>query len=117
MFYLFFFQDVFKLPILTVLSKICKKTYVLFGSGAMHSPYALFQKHSRANNDGKNIGMFRSAGTRMGGEIIALMRLYRLKEAFMQTLQSQDFIKLKVSYHKKISIVIALINTNSFYKR
>jgi hypothetical protein len=53
-----FFQDVFKLPILSVLSKIVKKTYVLFGSGAMHGPYAIFQKHSRANNGGRNIGMF-----------------------------------------------------------
>jgi hypothetical protein len=92
-----FFQDVFKLPILCALSKIVKKTYILFGSGAMHAPYALFQKHSRANNEGKNIGMFRSAGTRMGGEVIALMRLLRLKEAFLQTLQSPEFIKLKVS--------------------
>jgi hypothetical protein len=53
-----FFQDVFKFPILSTLSKIVKKTHVLFGSGAMHSPYAIFQKHSRANNGGKNFGMF-----------------------------------------------------------
>jgi hypothetical protein len=42
--------------------------------------------------------MFCSTGTRMGGEVIALMRMYRLKDSFLQTLQSQDFIKLKVSW-------------------
>jgi hypothetical protein len=93
------FQDCFKLPILSVLSKIAKKTYMLFSSGAMHLPYALFQKHSRANNNGKNIGMFRLAGTRMGGEVIALMRMFRLKPAFLQTIQSQEFNKLKVIWY------------------
>jgi hypothetical protein len=53
MFYLVF-QDCFKLPILSILSKMVRKTYLLFGSGAMHAPYAIFQKHSR-----------------MGGEVIA----------------------------------------------
>jgi hypothetical protein len=91
-----FFQDLFKLPILSVLSKIVRKAYVLFGSGAMHVPYALFQKHSQANNDGENIGMFQSAGTRMGGKVIALMHMHRIKDSFLQTIQSQDFIKLKV---------------------
>jgi hypothetical protein len=92
-----FFQDCFKLPILSVMSKIVKKTYVLFGSGAMHTPYALFQKHSKIHNNGKNIGMFRSAGTRMGGEVIALMRMLRLKPAFLATIQSPEFTKLTVS--------------------
>jgi hypothetical protein len=92
-----FFQDAFKLPILAVMSKIVKKTYVLFGSGAMHQPYALFQKHSKIHNNGKNIGMFRSAGTRMGGEVIALMRMLRLQQAFLATIQSPEFIKLTVS--------------------
>jgi hypothetical protein len=41
--------------------------------------------------------MFRSAGTRMAGEVIALMRMWRLKDAFFQTIQSQEFIKLKVT--------------------
>jgi hypothetical protein len=62
----------------------------------MHSPYSIFQKHSRANNGGKNIGMLQSAGTRLGGEVIALMRMLRLKDAFIQTVLSQDFLKLKV---------------------
>jgi hypothetical protein len=80
-----------------VLSQIANKMYILFGTGAMHGPYALFQKYLKANNDGKNIGMFHSAGTRMGGEVITLIRMYRLKDSFLHTLQSQDFIKLEVS--------------------
>jgi hypothetical protein len=31
-----FSQDCFKLPVLSVLSQIVKKTYILFGSGSMH---------------------------------------------------------------------------------
>jgi hypothetical protein len=38
------FQDVFKFPILSTLSKIVKKTYILFGSGAMHSPHTRYSK-------------------------------------------------------------------------
>jgi hypothetical protein len=67
----------------SALSQIVKKTYPFFGSGAMHGPYALFQKYLKENNNGKNIGMFCSTGTRMGGEVIALMRMYRLKDSFL----------------------------------
>jgi hypothetical protein len=39
----------------------------VFGSGAMHSPYALFQRHARAFNNGRPIGLLRESVTRMAG--------------------------------------------------
>ena len=62
----------------------------------MHAPYAIFQKYSRTFNNGRNIGLIRAAQTRMGGEAIALQRLLRLQEPLQQTIESTDFIKLKV---------------------
>ena len=93
-----FFQDCFKSSVLNCFVKISRKTYGVFGSGSMHAPYAIFQKYSRTFNNGKNIGFLRAAQTRMGGEAIALQRLLRLKEPLQQTLDSTDFVKLKVSF-------------------
>ena len=93
-----FFQDIFKTPVLHFFVKLSRKIYSVFGSGAMHSPYAIFQKYSKNHNSGKNIGLIRAAQTRMGGEAIALQRLLRLKEPLQQTIMSNEFVKLKVSF-------------------
>ena len=90
-----FFSDCFKSKVLEFFVNISRKLYAVFGSGAMHAPYAIFQKYSKVYNSGKNIGLIRAAETRMGGEAIALQRLLRLKEPLQQTVESTDFIKLK----------------------
>jgi hypothetical protein len=95
-----FFQDCFKLPIVNTLHKIERKAYKLFGSGAQHAPYAIFQKYCKLINNGKSIGLIRPAGNRMAGAAIALMRAYRLKNAFINTLNSHEFISLKVRQKK-----------------
>jgi hypothetical protein len=41
--------------------------YRVFGSGAMHSLHALFQRHARAFNNGRPIGLLRASDTRMAG--------------------------------------------------
>ena len=106
-----FFQDCFNLPLLLTLSKICKKAYAVFGSGSMHAPYCIFQKYSKLHNSGKNIGLFRSAGTRMGGEAIALMRLLRLKDPLIQTISSPEFKAHtnKVSYSSSFMMYFCLL--------
>ncbi len=91
-----FFKDCFESKVLYVFVKLSRKFYSVFGSGAMHGPYAIFQKYSRIYNNGKNIGLLRAAQTRMAGEAIALQRLLRLKEPLQQTVESMEFIKLKV---------------------
>lgn len=92
-----FFQDCFKTKVLNVFVKLSRKMYAVFGSGAMHAPYAIFQKYSKIYNNGKNIGLIRVAETRMAGQAISLQRLLRLKEPLQQTIESTEFIKLRVS--------------------
>jgi len=53
-----FFNDVFKNRELQTFIKISRIFYKVFGSGAMHIPYAAFQKHSKNhNNNGCKIGL------------------------------------------------------------
>lgn len=50
-----FFSDVFRFPEVNALYQIAKRTYKIFGSGAQHQPYAIFQKYSKRHNDGKTL--------------------------------------------------------------
>ena len=90
-----YFNDIFKIPEICIFMKLCKLMYKHFGSGAMHAPYAIFQKFAKDHNHGKNIGLVRAADTRMGGHIIALVRLMHLKPALMSTVTSAEYGKLK----------------------
>ena len=69
-----FYQDPFQMPEFDVLKRFNRSLYRCFGSGAMHLPYAVFQKHSKDHNKGQNIGLICAADTRMGGHVISLMR-------------------------------------------
>ena len=102
-----FFKDCFESKVLFFFVKLHRKLYAIFGSGAMHGPYAIFQKYSRIYNNGRNIGLMRASQTRMAGEAIALQRLLRLKEPLQQTVESTALIKLKVS--------ILIRNTNLLF--
>ena len=93
-----FFSDIFKFPQMRNLYRIAQKAYRVFGSGSMHAPYAIFQKHSKLHNGGKNIGLMRAAGTRMAGNAIVMMRFIRLRNALVSTVTSPEFIKLKVRF-------------------
>ena len=92
-----FFGDVFRQPYMAGFFSIAKRAYNVFGSGARHGPYAIFQGFSKAHNKGRNIGLIRAAGTRMAGAVIVLLRLLRCKEPLLATISSIEFIQLKVS--------------------
>jgi hypothetical protein len=92
-----FFQDCFQFVELRTLDRIVRGAYRVFGSGSMHGPYATFQKHAKTHNNGKNIGLYKSSDTRMGGHAIAMMRFVRLKRAAQSTVTSAEFLKYKVS--------------------
>ena len=68
------FQDCFlKSNILKIFVKLSRKMYAVFGSGAQHAPYAIFQKYSKIyNNGGINVGLIKASETRMGGFAISL---------------------------------------------
>jgi hypothetical protein len=74
--------------------------YRVFGSGAMHSPYALFQRHARAFNNGRPIGLLRASDKRMAGYFMAMHRELRLKQALQETVTGSNLISLKISKSK-----------------
>jgi hypothetical protein len=92
-----FFQDIFdKSKVLNIFVKLSRKIYAVFGSGAQHAPYAIFQKYSKIYNNGTNVGFIKASQTRMGGEAISFQRLLRLKEPLQQAVESNEFLRLKV---------------------
>jgi hypothetical protein len=90
-----FYQDIFKLPQFEILKNINRLIYRWFGSGSMHSPYAIFSKHTRDHNSGKPIGLIRAADTRMGGHVISMLRTLRLKDPLISTISSASFLQGK----------------------
>jgi hypothetical protein len=89
-----FYQDLFRLEEFSVLKKVNRMLYKTFG-GTMHIPHAVFQKHCKDHNGGKNIGLIRASDTRMGGHVISLLRTLRLKAALISTISSAEFIQAK----------------------
>jgi hypothetical protein len=95
-----FYQDLFQMPKFDVLKRFNQALYRCYGSGAMHLPYAVFQKHSKDHNKGRNIGLILGADTRMRGHVISLMYTLRLKAPLLSTLTSAEFIKSKNKVRK-----------------
>jgi len=95
-----FYSDVFRIRQFDNLKRLNQSIYRFFGSGAMHSAYAIFSKHTRDHNQGKSIGLIRASDTRMGGHVISMMRTMRLKDPLINTLSSASFIQsnFKVRY-------------------
>ena len=90
-----FYSDVFKIREFDLLKRFNRHIYKYFGSGSMHSPYAIFSKHAREHNDNKPIGLIRAADTRMGGHVISMMRTLRLKDSILSTISSASFLQGK----------------------
>jgi hypothetical protein len=74
-----------------------RRLYRLFGSGSMHSPYALFISQSKNFNAGRKVGLIRAAGTRMAGHAYAQCRMLRLREPLVATVTSAAFKNLKLT--------------------
>lgn len=92
-----FFSDVCRLPFVKFLILNYRRVYRVFGSGAMHGPYAMFQKHSQTFNGGVKIGLVRAADTRMAGFFYAFHRMLRLKPALEATVASVEFQSLRLT--------------------
>jgi hypothetical protein len=75
----------------------------LFGSGAMHSPYALFIAQSKLFNGGRKVGLIRAAETRMAGHAYAQCRMLRLRGPLVATIGSAAYQDLKLpAFTKKV---------------
>ena len=91
-----FFADVYtKVKSFMLLSAFAKKLRNIFGA-VRHSPSAMFKKYSRQHNHGVHLGFIKPSECRMAGEHIAILRLLRLKNALLSTINSKEFIELRV---------------------
>jgi hypothetical protein len=80
-----------------------RRLYRLFGSGAMHSPYALFSMQAKNFNSGRKAGLLRAAGTRMAGHAYAQCRMLRLRGPLLATITSAAYLDLKLKgFPKKV---------------
>jgi hypothetical protein len=95
-----FFKDLSNIQV--VKHQIVRHCYIyrVLGSGAMHSPYALFQRQARAFNNGRPIGLLRASDTRMTGYFMAMHRDLRLKQDLQAKVAGSDFISLNISKSK-----------------
>ena len=73
-----------------------RRLYRLFGSGAMHSPYALFLQQSKNFNGGRKVGLIRAADTRMAGHAYAQVRMLKLRQPLVATISSAAYKDLKL---------------------
>jgi hypothetical protein len=73
-----------------------RRLFRLFGSGSMHSPYAMFCSQSKQFNNGRKVGLLRAAETRMAGHMYAQMRMLQLREPLVATISSVAYIALKL---------------------
>jgi len=89
-----FFNDVFKCKEMHMFIHICHIVYKVFGNGAMHSPYAIFQQYAKHHNRGQSIGLIHAADTRMGGYVIAMLHFLCLQAALWNTVTSVEFLDL-----------------------
>ena len=108
-----FYSDVFRMREFDVLKRLNQTIYRYFGSGSMHSFYAMFSKHSRDHNQGKSIGLIRASDTRMGGHVISMMRTLRLKLPLINTLSSASFVQGNFKIDKKL---IELLKSDSTWQ-
>jgi hypothetical protein len=89
-----FFNDICKHADLSPFIDMTRQMYTAFGSGTMHKEHAIFQKYVELHN-GRYIGLLRAAETRMAGYLISLQRLYRLQDALIATVTSQEFVQMR----------------------
>ena len=93
-----FFSDICnRLWQIKLMLKNYRRLYRVFGSGAMHSPYALFIAQSKNFNGGRKVGLIKAAGTRMAGHAYAQCRMLRLREPLVATVTSATFLALKLT--------------------
>jgi hypothetical protein len=81
----------------------------IFGS-TRHGPRAVFRKHAKAHNNGKEINLMKPSETRMAGEVLQFLRLFRLKEALQSTTRDRVFVE-----YKRFGFVTTILNNEDFW--
>jgi len=90
-----FFSDVYtKVRDFKILAVFAERVRNIFGS-VRHAPSAMFKKHTPQHNHGVHLGFIKPSECRMAGKHIAILRLLRLKNALLLTINSKEFIELR----------------------
>ncbi len=105
------FSDIAKAPPIQKYIAVHSVCYRVFGSGSMHLPHALFKDQSKKFFR-KEIGMIRPVETRFGYYFYALLRMFRLKQVLLSTIEMEKFENAKL---KKKSFVVKYISSPSFW--
>jgi hypothetical protein len=105
-----FFSDISKLWQLQLLIVNYRRLYRVFGSGAMHSPYALYCNQSKVFNGGRKVGLLRCTEVRMGTHFYAWHRMLRCKAPLDATVSSAAYrdLKLNKGVPKKVEAFLKL---------
>ena len=90
-----FFEDLFKLEDFDTLVTLHNLLRNYFGS-AHHDPASMLKKHSKDDYNAISLSFIKIADTRMVGKIIALLRLLRLRDPLVTTINSNEFRKSSV---------------------
>jgi hypothetical protein len=77
------------------LSEFCKQCRNIWG--AMRDlAHTMFRKYTRQHNKGVYVGFIKPSKCQMGGELISLLHLLRLKDTLRSTINSKEFLDLKI---------------------
>ena len=68
------------------------RLYNVFGSGASHGIYALFQAHAALHNDGKSFGLLRGTSIRMASWFIAMERSLWQRGALLSLVHDPQYV-------------------------
>ena len=108
-----FFKDVFtKVPVFIHIAKFVKRCRNIFGS-TRHGPHAIFKKYSKEFNNGIYIGFIKVSECRMAGELIALLRMLRLKDALRATIRSSEYLQNHARLFRRENI---FLESDEFWK-
>ena len=75
------------------LSEFCKQCRNIWGA-TRDLAHTMFRKYTRQHNKGVYVGFIKPSKCQMGGELISLLHLLRLKDALRSTINSKEFLDL-----------------------
>lgn len=81
----------------------------IFGS-TRHGPRAVFRKHAKFFNRGRDLNLMQPSECRMAGEVMQFLRVIRLKEALQATSRDKVFVD-----YKRFSFVSTVLNNDAFW--
>ena len=90
-----FFDDVFKLEEFDMLVTLHNRLRNYFGS-ARHAPTEILKKRSKDDNNDIPLSFIKIEDALMGGKIICLLSLLRLRDPLVTTIHSNEFRKSNV---------------------